>query len=422
MTRGQLWQTLDRAAGQVGEVDFVDSAWARGQTIRRRRQALTGAAVVGGAIGAVLLAVAVLGGGTDSALDLRPAETPTHPVSPTDAPDGADASGVSVRTLAGQDYELKSVDGVGPDARFSEIRGIAVAPSGTVYVSEYSKVRMLTPDGVVTTLTEEEGTPSPEDVNAGLLGFHHLTVGPDGTVYVVDGRDAIRRVTPDGTISDVAETDAPQTDDGSGPTNGTGSPFTFILGITVDLAGTLYVADNGWVRTVTADGQVRDVGACAQPTHTGACGELAVDADGMIHFRTDEGYLVRTMTPDGQVRTLAGGDYGTSSVGPGQARDGVGTEARLGRMNGFAFDPIDSTIYIADWSGLRNVAPDGTVSTVGGSTGLVDDHDTPLIGQVSVGAGPRARHMQRQAGPIAIAAGGTLYAAVPGAILTIQGL
>ena len=95
----------------------------------------------------------------------------------------------------------------------------------------------------MTTLAVADGAPPPTgDVVDGLLGFRNIAVGPDGTVYVVDGRDMIRSITPDGTISDVVQ--------------GTGSPFSTILGISVDAAGTLYVADNGWVRTVTADGKV----------------------------------------------------------------------------------------------------------------------------------------------------------------------
>ena len=121
-----------------------------------------------------------------------------------------------------------------------------------------------------------------------------------------------------------------------------------------------------------------------------------MDAGGTIHFRTDEGYLVRKMTPDGQVSTLAGGDYATASVDPSMAVDGVGAQARFGRMYGFALDPRDSTVYISDWTGLRKVTPDGTVTTLGGSSQLV--------------------------GPIAIGANGAMYAAVQGSIVSIRGL
>ena len=77
MTRGQLWETFDRAADEVGGVDFVDSAWTRGQALRRRRQALTGAALVGSVIAVIAIALAALAGPTDGALDRLPAGTPS---------------------------------------------------------------------------------------------------------------------------------------------------------------------------------------------------------------------------------------------------------------------------------------------------------------------------------------------------------
>lgn len=398
MTRRQLRETHDQA-----------SAWARGQHRRRRRQALTGAAIVVGAVGALAVAVAVLAGGTDGALDQVPAGTPTPTATPTtEAPDGANAGGVSVQTLAGQAGELGSVDGRGPAARLSEIKGIAVAPSGTVYISEAAAVRKITPDGVVTTLTAREGPLRPmQDMSD---GFHDLVVGPDETVYVVDGT-AILSITPDGTISKVATTDAPGQSNESGPTSPTGSGLSSIRGITVDAAGTLYVADEGWVRTITPDGQVKTVGSCAHGPDAAMCEQLAVDANGTIRFLNHFGRFpfVGTMTPDGQVSNLA--------------VDGAGKQVRFGtRHYGFALDPTDSSVYISHspkdgGHALHKVARDGTVTTIDHSSAqegdhgtLVDDHGTPLISP------------EKWVGPLTIGADGTTYASVPGAILAIQGL
>lgn len=97
---------------------------------------------------------------------------------------------------------------------------------------------------------------------------------------------------------------------------------------------------------------------------------LAIGPDGVLYVADRANMTVREVTPDGTVTTVAGkaGEAGTA--------DGKGSAARFGRLGGLAIDAT-GTIYVADEdnSTIRRIAPDGTVTTLAGKAGepgLVD--------------------------------------------------
>lgn len=102
--------------------------------------------------------------------------------------------------LAGDSWGF--ADGLGNQARFGEVAGMAAAPDGTLYVADGGNLRRVSPDGTVKTLAR--GILS--TVAGGLPGIgglynHHMGVATDsqGTVYVVDyGRRHILRWDPIG--------------------------------------------------------------------------------------------------------------------------------------------------------------------------------------------------------------------------------
>lgn len=87
-----------------------------------------------------------------------------------------------------------SKDGAGDEARFTNPNGIAYF-NGALYVNDVNAIRKVALDGQVTTIARIEG--------ASLAG---IAVAPDGTIYVADPLNFnIRRVTPSGHVSTVAE-------------------------------------------------------------------------------------------------------------------------------------------------------------------------------------------------------------------------
>ncbi|MBI4462528.1 MAG: hypothetical protein HY653_06460, partial [Acidobacteria bacterium] len=113
----------------------------------------------------------------------------------------------SVSVLAGSEWG--NTDGRGPDAKFGNVGGMAVAPDGTLYVADEGNLRRVEPDGTVTTLargllsTDTGGLPG-----YGGLFNHSLGVAVDAqnNVYVVDFRNRrILKRTPEGSVTTLAQ-------------------------------------------------------------------------------------------------------------------------------------------------------------------------------------------------------------------------
>ena len=115
----------------------------------------------------------------------------------------------AVTTWAGTAEVRGSADGPRAGATFNDPEALAVGPDGTVYLADAGNhlIRMLTPGDQVATLagSGHPGDPEARDSQDGQGASAHfpaptaLDVGPDGTVYVADPLDhTIRMITPDG--------------------------------------------------------------------------------------------------------------------------------------------------------------------------------------------------------------------------------
>ncbi len=201
----------------------------------RRRRIWVGVVAVGAA--AALISVAALAGrATDHATPIQlieppPTSTPAPPpTSSKPSPSESFAAVLSVHLLAGS---------------FDSIGGLAVGPTGTVYVSDFSStlhrsvIRAITPAGHVTTIAGQPAT-------RWDAGFGAVAVDGSGNVYVAAGH-AIRKIGPDGQMSTLAGGATPGTVDGIGSK----ARFDGILGMAISPTGDLYVAGAGVVRKVT---------------------------------------------------------------------------------------------------------------------------------------------------------------------------
>ncbi len=178
---------------------------------------------------------------------------------------------------------------------------------------------------------------------------------------------------------------------GYGSVDGTGSAARFNLpfGVAADAAGNLYVADSGnsVIRKSTPAGVVTTlVGLTGSPGSADGAGSaarfnspggVAVDGAGVLYVMDTYNYLIRKVTPDGTVTTLAG------KAGFSGSADGTGGAARFGRSQGLAVDAAGN-LYVADMenSTIRKVTPAGGVSTLAGMAGQTGSAD---------GAGSAAR-------------------------------
>ena len=166
-----------------------------------------------------------------------------------------------VTTLAGSVQTSGSADGAPGVALFGDPTGLDIDAAGNVYVADNANhtIRKLSPSGVVTTLAGQAGQPGSTDATGTNASFDFpsgIVVAPGGFIYVSDtGSETIRCVTSNGVVTTLAGL-AGQ----SGATNATGSVarFSSPLGLAVDSAGTLYVADSGnhLIRKVTPAGVV----------------------------------------------------------------------------------------------------------------------------------------------------------------------
>ena len=281
-------------------------------------------------------------------------------------------------TLAGT-YLGWSTDGPGTSARFNKPVGVAVDPSGNVYVAdrESHTVRKIAPEGMVTTLAGRAGTCGSADgvgSNARFCYPAGVAVDAAGNVFVADeNNSAIRKITPEGVVTTIAS-----------PATATGPGDRLLLprGIAIDPGGDLIVADteNGLIRRVTLAGVVITVagqsaqwgfddGPASAARFVSPAG-AAFDADGGLLVSDRYGANVRKVAPDGAVSTVAGlgGSWGSD--------DGVGSAARFSGPSGLAVT-IQGRVLVVDSFNhtVRVISPEGAVSTLAGfpdAIGLVD--------------------------------------------------
>jgi hypothetical protein len=118
------------------------------------------------------------------------------------------AHGGELRLIAGDMGDAAGVDGTIAIARFNPLAGIAVGGPGNVYVADGQTIRRISTSGAVTTLAGRAGEWGDRDgagTSARVNNPQGLAADEVGNVYVAD-RDnhTIRMIAPDGMVSTVA--------------------------------------------------------------------------------------------------------------------------------------------------------------------------------------------------------------------------
>lgn len=311
VTSGGVVTTV--AGGNVNEITNLPE---RGYADGAGRTALfsTGFSVTAGTDGPLIVAnYGALTMALDSAGHLFVADTLNHVIRKITA------AGV-VSTFAGAAGSSGSVDGTGAAAKFSAPYGVAVDPSGNIYVADAGNntIRKITPAGVVSTFAGRDGSNAGSvDGSGSNARFNNpsgLAADGAGNLYVADTNNhAVRKITGAGAVTTLAGLAGAR---GSSDGLGLSARFNGPTGIAADSAGTLYVADTG-------------------------------------------NATIRKISPGGAVSTIAG------SAGVAGSADGTGNAVRFTTPYGIAVDPAGN-VFVAD-SG-NNAIRKGVVATAAAVT------------------------------------------------------
>ena len=153
------------------------------------------------------------------------------------------------------------------------------------------------------------------------------------------------------------------------------APLDFPLGVAVDKAGNVYIAEHfsQRIRRVNATGTISTIAGGGEPGYGGDGGPavkarlsfpsgVAVDKAGNVYITDTGNNLVRRIDTTGTINTIAGTGEG------GYDWDGPAVEARLAGPKGVAVDGSGNLYFTGPYNfGIRRVDASGTLSEVAGS-------------------------------------------------------
>jgi uncharacterized protein (TIGR03437 family) len=258
-------------------------------------------------------------------------------------------SGGAVSTIGGTGTSGYNGSGAAAtSANMNSPGGIVVDSSGTIYIAETSNHVVRKISGGNITLVAGSGTAGyggdgGAANGAVLSGPTGLALDSAGNLYIADtGNNLVRRVTKDGNINQWV---------GAGATGGRLRNPT---GLAINAAGDLYIADagnrriakysNGQLTNFAGNGNVGfggDGGPAVNAQFNNPVG-VTVDAAGNVYIADANNGRIRKVTTDGNIFTIAGkGGAGYSGDG------GDAGAAALNFPRGVAIGP-DGKIHIAD--------------------------------------------------------------------------
>jgi RHS repeat-associated protein len=291
----------------------------------------------------------------------------------------ATAIPMKLTSLAGHDPSGQAPpnDGDGLPARRAVVSpwGIAAGPDGSIFVASLDRIRRVRPDGIIEAFAGVRGqqgfSGDGGPATQARMNARRLAVGRDGSVYFIDDGSRIRRITPDGIVRTVAG-------NGSTTISGDGGPATsagfFAASLVVGPDGALYIGGGPRIRRVSPDGIITtyagstaglsgDGGVARNAQFNGVSG-LAFGPDGALYVADYFNNRIRRIDASGVVTTVAGTFYGYAGDG------GPAIQGRLSYPNDVAVLP-DGTIVISDKDNfaVRAVSPQGTLTTWAGKQG-----------------------------------------------------
>lgn len=203
-----------------------------------------------------------------------------------------------ITTIAGTGERGFSGDnGPAMQARFSDLQGLVVDPSGTIYVVDNLRVRRIQ-GGIVTTFagngfggTTGDGGPA----TAATIGSPRgLALDTQGNLYIAQEQGYVVRRVSAGIITTVAGNGSQGSDGDGGPA--AEARLDWPRAVAVDAGGNLYIGERHGVRKVNpagtitrlagtgGDGVVSDASGDPLAAHFQTVTSLTLDASGRLHI------------------------------------------------------------------------------------------------------------------------------------------
>lgn len=290
--------------------------------------------------------------------------------------------------IAGEADRSGDLDGTNSAAQFRKPEGVAVDSAGNLYVADIcnNTIRMVTPAGNVTTIAGQplvSGSADGINNSARFYSPTGLALDRDSNIYVADsGNHTIRKITHAENWNVTTFAGKPGN---RGYADGTGdsAQFNTPRGIAVDSTGNLYVADceNSVIRKITSErvvttlaGNVNAIPMNGNIDGTGSEARfynpigIAVDNNGCVYVADTYNNRIRKITPEGVVTTVVGKYWGS--------KDGTATSAQFFQPYGVTVDS-NGNLYVADTSNhtIRKMSTDGIVATIGNIAGVIGGAD-----------------------------------------------
>lgn len=241
-------------------------------------------------------------------------------------------SGGTITTIAGTGVPGFSGDGGSAVlAALNNPTALALDSSGSLYIADIDNHRIRKING--TTITTVAGSGEQffsgdggAATAAGLDSPSGVAVDATGNLYIADTRNQrVRVVSPSGTISTLAGNDSKAYAGDGGPA--TASSLARPRGLSLDAQGNIYVADsdNHRIRLIGKTGNISTVAGNGSQGFSGDGGQAvnanldtpwspSVQARGSFALSDSHNHLVREVSPDGTIHTIAGV---TSGIGSG---------------------------------------------------------------------------------------------------------
>jgi hypothetical protein len=263
----------------------------------------------------------------------------------------------TLSVIAGNGTAGTPTAGIATSSHLDGPTGVAVDASGDVYIANdlSCDVAKVTPSGILSIIAGSGcGTPVAGPAASSPLGqVWGIALDPSGNLYIADSSEhVIEKVTPSGTLSIFAGIVGAHAAPTPGPA--TSSHLHEPVGVAADPAGNVYVADsdNSDVEKITPSGTLSVVagdGSSGAPTagpatssRLGSPFGIAFDGAGDMYIADYGDSDVDEVTPDGTLSVIAGnGGFGAPTYG------GAATNSELDGPQGVA-STAAGRVYVAD--------------------------------------------------------------------------